>query len=215
MLLWTPEAETAFNSLKTTFTTAPLLHHPDPEKPFVVEVDASTTGVGGILSQHPELSSKPLPCAFFSKELSPAEANYEIGNRELLAVKLALEEWRHWLEGAKHPFLVLTDHKNLQYLRDAKRLNPRQARWALFFTRFHFKISYRPGSKNTRADALSRLHASDTPVEEPETILPERLFVNPIQWEINEQLLELSQQQPRIPECPPRRFMYLKISAIP
>jgi len=128
MLLWTPEAETAFNSLKTTFTTAPLLHHPDPEKPFVVEVDASTTGVVRILSQYSELSSKPLPCAFFSKKLSPAEANYDIGNRELLAVKLALEEWRHWLEGAKHPFLVLTDHKNLQYLRDAKRLNPRQAR---------------------------------------------------------------------------------------
>ncbi|KAI2644950.1 Transposon Ty3-I Gag-Pol polyprotein [Labeo rohita] len=95
---------------------------------------------------------------FIKGKLSPAERNYDIGNRELLAIKLALEEWRHWLEGANHPFQVITDHKNLQYLRDAKRLCPRQARWALFFTRFNFSISYRPGSKNIRADALSRLY---------------------------------------------------------
>jgi len=92
---WTPEAEEVFTFLKSAFTTAPLLHHPDPERPFVVEVDASTTGVGGVLSQYSDCSSKPSPCAFFSKKFSPAEANYDIGNRELLAVKLALEEWRH------------------------------------------------------------------------------------------------------------------------
>lgn len=70
-------------------------------------------------------------------------------------MKLALEEWRHWLEGAKHPFLVLIDHKNLEYLRTAKCLNSRQARWMLFFGRFNFTLSYRPGSKN-KADDLSR-----------------------------------------------------------
>lgn len=89
-----------------------------------------------------------MPCAFFSRKLSSAERNYDIGNWELLAVKLALEEWRHWLEGARLPFLVLTDHKNLQYLKEAKRLNPRQAKWALFLTRFHFLIYYHQGSKN-------------------------------------------------------------------
>lgn len=113
---------------------APLLCHPDPDKAFLVEVDTSTTGIGAVLSQQQQKSAKPLPCAFFSKKLSPAEQNYDIGNRELLAIKLALEEWRHWLEGAWHPFVVLTDHKKLQYLKEAKRLNPRQARWALFFT---------------------------------------------------------------------------------
>ncbi len=111
------------------------------------------------------------PCAFFSRKLSPAEKNYDIGNRELLAIKLALEEWRHWLEGAAQPFLVLTDHKNLHYLRNAKRLNPRQARWALFFTRFQFKISYRPGPRNIKADALSRIHAPEESKEEPEGII--------------------------------------------
>ncbi|KAK3506690.1 hypothetical protein QTP70_015415 [Hemibagrus guttatus] len=146
-------------------------------KPFIVEVDASTTGVGAVLSQQQGNPSHLHPCAFFSRKLNLAEMNYDIGNRELLAVKLALEEWRHWLEGARHPFLVLTDHKNLEYLRAAKRLNPRQARWALFFTRFDFTISYRPGSKNTKADALSRLFTPEEITEDPETILPERVIV--------------------------------------
>ncbi|KAK3518635.1 hypothetical protein QTP70_006078 [Hemibagrus guttatus] len=123
-LVWTPAATHAFQTLKQAFTTAPLLVHPDPELPFIVEVNASTTGVGAVLSQQQGNPQKLHPCAFFSRKLNPAEVNYDIGNRELLAVKLALEEWRHWLEGAKHPFTVLTDHKNLEYLRAAKRLNP-------------------------------------------------------------------------------------------
>ncbi len=77
---------------------------------------------------------------------------------------------------------MLTDHKNLQYLREAKRLNPRQARWALFFTRFNFTISYRPGPKNIKADALSRLYAPEEGEDPPEPIIPERMFISPIQW---------------------------------
>ncbi|CAJ0960985.1 unnamed protein product [Ranitomeya imitator] len=84
-------------------------------------------------------------------KFSPAERNYDVGNRELLAMKWAFEEWRHWLEGAKHRVVVLTDHKNLTYLESAKRLNPRQAR-----------------SKNVKADALSRSFVPDSPgVPEP------------------------------------------------
>ncbi|KAI3377400.1 hypothetical protein L3Q82_008590 [Scortum barcoo] len=75
-----------------------------------------------------------------------------VGNKELLAVKVALEEWRHWLEGAEQPFIVWTDHKNLEYLKSAKRLNSRQARWALFFSRFRFTLLYRPGSQNAKPD---------------------------------------------------------------
>ncbi|KAK3529361.1 hypothetical protein QTP70_029335 [Hemibagrus guttatus] len=144
------------------------------------KVDASTTGVGAVLSQQQGNPRKLHPCAFFSRKLSPAEVNYDIGNRKLLAIKLALEEWRHWLEGAKHPFMVLTDHKNLEHLRDAKRLNPCQARWVLFFTRFDFTISYHPGSKNIKADALSCIHSLEENTEDPEPILPEKLFASPI-----------------------------------
>lgn len=75
--------------------------------------------------------------------MSPAERNYNVGDRELLAVKLALEEWRHWLEGAQEPFIVLTDHRKLEYIQRAKRLNPRQTRWAFFFYRFDSLISPR------------------------------------------------------------------------
>jgi len=201
-LSWTPAATQAFETLKIAFTTAPLLVHPDPELPFIVEVDASTTGVGAVLSQQQGNPSKLHPCAFFSRKLNPAEINYDIGNRELLAIKLALEEWRHWLEGAKHPFTVLTDHKNLGYLRDAKRLNPRQARWALFFTRFDFTISYRPGSKNVKADALSRIHCLEENNEDPEPIIPERLIVSPISW--SEETPPKSNASTSIPPgCPP------------
>ncbi|KAK3539704.1 hypothetical protein QTP70_012035 [Hemibagrus guttatus] len=153
-LSWTDQARTAFLQLKDRFTTAPILRHPDPELPFVVEVDASCSGIGAVLSQRHGEPGKLHPCAFHSRKLTAAERNYDVGNRELLAIKAALEEWRHWLEGARHPFQVLTDHRNLEYLRGAKRLNPRQARWALFFTRFVFTVTYRPGSKNGKADAL-------------------------------------------------------------
>ncbi|KAK1798925.1 hypothetical protein P4O66_007199 [Electrophorus voltai] len=67
------------------------------------------------------------PIAYFSRKLSSAERNYGVGDCELLAMKLGFEEWRHWLEGARHPFTVNTDHKNLEYLQTTKRLNARQA----------------------------------------------------------------------------------------
>ncbi|KAL0185695.1 hypothetical protein M9458_017365, partial [Cirrhinus mrigala] len=207
-LTWTPEASQTFQQLKQAFITAPILAHPDPQLPFVVEMDASTTGVGAVLSQQQQQGKSPElhPCAYFSKKLSPAERTYDIGNRELLAIKLALEEWRHWLEGSIHPFQVLTDHKNLQYLRDAKRLTPRQARWALFFTRFQFSISYRPGSKNVRADALSRIHSPEETPEPTEPILPEKIFVNPIQWTTPPVASDPAPEAP--PDCPPhRRFV--------
>ncbi|XP_037537366.1 AFG3-like protein 2 [Nematolebias whitei] len=70
----------------------------------------------------------------YISESLDSEKNYDVGNRELLAVKLALEEWRHWLEGTDTPFLIWTDHKNLTYLRDARRLNPRQTKLALLRT---------------------------------------------------------------------------------
>ena len=135
---WTPRAETAFRDLKKRFVSAPILVQPDPSLQFVVEANASDTGVGAVLSQRSPSDHKLHPCAFFSCRLSPPERNYDVGNRELLAVKLALEEWRHWLEGAEHPFIVWTDHRNLAYIQFAKRLSSRQARWALFFGRFNF-----------------------------------------------------------------------------
>ncbi|KAL0195268.1 hypothetical protein M9458_008840, partial [Cirrhinus mrigala] len=198
-LVWNPTAHEAFQWLKTIFSTAPMLHHPDPELPFTVEVDTSTTGVGAVLSQAAGESSLLHPCAYFSRKLSPGEQNYDIGNRELLAIKLALEEWRHWLEGARHPITIITDHKNLQYLREARRLNPRQARWALFLTRFNFTITYRPGSKNIPADTLSRMFSPEAPTE---PIISPDLIVSPKVWEMDHNIQQATLQEPASPDCP-------------
>ena len=89
-------------------------------------------------------TSNCIPAPSSPTVLTRGERNYDVGNRKLLAVKMALEEWRHWLEGAERPFIVWTDHKNLEYLRTAEHLNSRQARWALLFTRFNCSLSYRP-----------------------------------------------------------------------
>lgn len=136
------------------------------------------------------------PCAFFSKKLTSEEINYDFRNRELLAIKMALEEWHLWLEGAHHPFIVYIDHKNLEYLREAKR-------WALFFTRFNFTISNRPGSRIIKADALSRQFSPNDPHKSPDPIVPLSLIVSPIQWSLEEQLAKTNTNT--LPECPPNR----------
>lgn len=128
---------------------------------FIVEVYASDTGVGAMLSQQEEKDNSIHPFAIFSCQLSAVEQNYNIRDRELLVAKLALEQWHNWLEGDDQPFLVLTDPKNLEYLRSAKRLNSCQVQWALFFNRFKFLPSYRPGLKKCKADAL--FHLFDLP----------------------------------------------------
>ncbi len=116
-IFWSPAADQAFGHLKERFSTAPILHHPDPE----CEMDVSSTGVGGILSQHHGSSPKLFPCAYFSRKLNQGQQNYDVGNRELLAMKAAFEEWRHWLEGSRFPFSVLNDHLNLEYLHSARK----------------------------------------------------------------------------------------------
>lgn len=95
----------------------PILKHLDPTKPFIVEVDASETGAGSVLSLWFGEKPKLHQMAFFSKKLLPAEQTYDIANHELLAVKLPLENWHHWLEGTAHPFINFTD---LEYLKTAK-----------------------------------------------------------------------------------------------
>ena len=205
--LWTSEADDAFQHLKDLFTSAPVLAMPDTSRQFILEVDASEVGIGAILSQRSQDDDKLHPCAFYSRRLSPAERNYDVGNRELLAIHDALKEWRHWLEGATLPFVVLSDHKNLIYLQSAKRLSPRQSRWALFFTRFNFTIAYKPGTENVRADALSRRFSSDTaPTPVPETILPSSCFLGALTWEIETEVSRAHESDPGPDGGPPNRL---------
>ena len=92
---------------------------------------------------------------FLSKSLSPIKWNYEIHDKEMLAIIRALEEWRHFLEGAEHQFKIWTDHKNLEYFMTAKRLNWRQARWSLLLARFDFLLHHHPRKTTGKSDVLN------------------------------------------------------------
>ena len=160
--LLSEEAKTAFESLKKAFTSAPVLAYFDPKKKTVLETDASNWASGGVLSQYGE-DGVLRPVAYFSSKHSPQECNYEIYDKELLAIVKTLEEWRPELEGIEEQFEVITDHKNLQHFMTTKLLNQRQVRWSEFLSRFNFRIVYRPGKLADRPDALSR-KAEDQPL---------------------------------------------------
>jgi hypothetical protein len=152
---WSTQAQQAFDKLKTKFTTAPILAHARFDQPYVVETDGSDFALGAVLSQIQE-DGKLHPIAFYSRKFTAAEINYEIYDKELLAIVAAFEQWRHYLCGAQHTTTVFTDHKNLLYYTTTRRLNRRQARWSMFLADFDFEIKYRPGSQQLKPDALSR-----------------------------------------------------------
>jgi len=152
---WSSACEQAFQELKKRFVTAPILAHFDPDLESVVEADSSDHAQGGVLSQYGK-DGILRPVAFFSRKLAPAETNYEIYDKELLAIVRCFEQWRPELEGSLFPIRVLTDHKNLQYFMTTKQLSHRQTRWAEYLSRFDFKIVYRPGRLGQKPDALTR-----------------------------------------------------------
>ena len=152
---WEAEEQAAFDELKRRFVESPVLRMYDPNRRTRIEVDASGNATGGVLSQEAE-DGKWHPVAFHSESMSDAERNYEIYDKEMLAIIRALQAWRHYLEGLPSVFEIQSDHKNLEYWRTAQNLTRRQARWALYLSRFNFVISHKPGTSNGRADALSR-----------------------------------------------------------
>jgi len=141
--------------LKTVFTSRLLLVAPNLDKEFRVEADASNFATGGVLSIKCEDSKWKL-VAYISKLLNETERNYEIYNKEMLAVIRCLEAWRHFLKGTKGKFEVWTDHKNLKYFMSNQKLNYRQAQWALYLSRFDFVLKHIAGSKIGKVDGLSR-----------------------------------------------------------
>lgn len=164
---WSKECQTNFDLLKEKFTTGPILAPFDPMRTTVVETDSSGYNVGGVLSQYDD-ENQLRPCAYFSKRNSPAESNYQIYDKELLAVVRCLEAWDAELRSVDE-FQVITDHKNLEYFFSPRRLTERHVRWSLFLSRFNFKFSYRKGEENQRADSLSR-REQDMPEEQDERV---------------------------------------------
>jgi len=153
---WGTKKQEAFEHLKMVVTTAPILASPQDSEPFCIEANSSDFTSGAVLSQQLPREEKWHPVAFYGKSLSLVEWNYEIHDKEMLAIIRVLEEGRHFLEGARHPVEIWTDHKNLKYFMTAKKLNRHQVRWSLYLAHFDFKLIHRPGRSMGKPDALLR-----------------------------------------------------------
>jgi len=150
---WTSDQENAFQALKKMCTTSPTLRIFDVKLPIQVETDASDLAIGACLTQ--EHSGQRHPLAYYSRKMTPAEQNYDIHNKELLAIVVSLQHWRVYAEGAPG-LIIYSDHKNLTTFTTTKELNRRQVRWSQLLGQYKFKIVYTPGKDNSRADGLSR-----------------------------------------------------------
>ena len=151
---WTADCKHAFQELRQRLTSTPVLAHPDFNRPFVLDTDASDTGIGAVLSQVDE-GGKERVIAYGSRLLSKPERNYCVTRRELLAVVTFVRQFRPYLMGQR--FLLRTDHGSLTWLRNFKDPEGQLARWLEILQQFDFEIVHRRGRKHTNADALSRL----------------------------------------------------------
>lgn len=153
---WDNSCESAFFQIKQAFKEGTMLAHFEPQRQTVLETDASDYVTAAILSQYDD-SGILRPVAFMSKKMLPAECNYEIYDKELLAIVHAFETWTAELGSVEAPTLVLTDHKNLEHFTTTKKLNRRQVRWNELLADYNFKIVFRPGKKGGKPDALTRI----------------------------------------------------------
>ena len=152
---WGEDQQKAFQFLKNAFTSEPVLAMWDPERETRLEVDSSGFALSGIISQKLE-DGLWHPIAFRSEGMAPAERNYEIYDKEMLAIIASLKDWRHFLEGLPKPFEIWSNHENLTYWKEPQNLSRRQARWAQYLFRFNFVLTHIAGNKNIKADVLSQ-----------------------------------------------------------
>jgi hypothetical protein len=152
---WTEREQAALELLQYRLTSAAVLVHPNPKRPYVVTTDASDFATSGVLSQEQD-DGTVRPIAYFSRKMNDTERRYATHDKELLALILAVEHWRVYLEGSEHPIMLRTDHRSLQHLSTQPNLNARQVRWVEKLSEFDFVIGYVPGKDNAVADALSR-----------------------------------------------------------
>jgi hypothetical protein len=160
---WDDAAKSAFEQLKWAMISEPILRHFDPAKPLTLETDASDYAIGAVCSQ-PDDSNILHPLGYFSRKLKDPELNYDIHDKELLAIINALSKWSTYCKNTQHKITILTDHKNLEYWTMKKDLNLRQARWAELLANYDFMITYRPGKLAGKPDILSR-ESGDSPWE--------------------------------------------------
>ncbi|CAN7067397.1 unnamed protein product [Brassica rapa subsp. trilocularis] len=149
---WNLDATNAFNALKIVLTTTPVLALPDFAKTFVVETDASNTGIGAVLMQDGH------PICYISRALGPRHQGLSVYEKELLAVVYAVQTWSAYL--AHKPFIIKTDQQSLKFLIEQKITTPFQHMWLSKLMGYTFEIQYKKGKENVVADALSRVSGS-------------------------------------------------------
>jgi hypothetical protein len=181
---WDKEQVKAFEHLKTLMCSRPILRQPDYTKQFFLATDASAYGVGAVLLQEGEINprtKKPTqhPIAYYSATFIQTERNYDIYERELLAVIKALQHWRPHLAATEIPVIVLTDHANLTFWKNPKTVNRRVARWFAFLQDYNLQIKHVPGKLHAAADMLSRPPTADRGENDNTnlTLLPPHIFV--------------------------------------
>ncbi|CAL1390315.1 unnamed protein product [Linum trigynum] len=145
---WTTDADSAFHALKTAMTTTPVLALPDFTQPFVVETDASGSGIGAVLMQNDR------PISFLSRALGKSREGLSTYAKEMLAVVTAVQNWRPYLLGRK--FIIRTDQRSLKHLLGQRITTPEQQQWLSKLMGYDYDIIYKPGPQNQAADALSR-----------------------------------------------------------
>ncbi|XP_075697048.1 uncharacterized protein LOC142662718 [Rhinoderma darwinii] len=153
MVKWAPACEEAFTALKTALTTAPVLAAPDYKRRFLVQTDASTYGIGAVLSQI-DAAGHEHPVAFISRKLLDREVAYATIEKECLAIVWALKKLQPYLYG--RDFTIVTDHNPLTWLNRVSGDNGRLLRWSLSLQPYSFSIQYKRGSQHQNADGLSR-----------------------------------------------------------
>ena len=197
---WMTSCQTAFDRLKEEFAKEPVLTLLDLDKPFTITTNASKDASGGILLQA-DSNGEWHPCSYLSQSFSPAERNYNIYNRELLAVIRGPKTWKHYLQGSPFLVKVFTDHKNLLYFKELQKLNQRQARWMLDIGDYDPKLVHVPGKELAGPNTLSQqpdLIPKEDHDNEQTTLLPESLFINIINHALEEKIKSSSEKDPLV-----------------
>ena len=181
---WEETQVKAFETLKTLMCRKPILRQPDYSQPFFVSTDASAYGVGAVLSQEGELNprtKKPTqhPIAYYSATFTPTERNYDIYERELLAVLKALEHWRPHVAATDVPVTILTDHANLTFWKIPRKVNRRVARWFATLQDYNLVFKHVPGKLHTAPDMLLRPPGANHGEEDNQnvTLIPSESFI--------------------------------------
>jgi hypothetical protein len=192
---WTPAANQAFQTLKTTMCTTPVLALPDFTKTFVLECDTSGKGIGTILMQEGR------PFAFTSKQLSEKNLGKPIYEKEMLAILHAVELWRPYLLGQR--FQIKTDHQSLKYFLEQRISSQEQQKWVTKLFGYDYEIIYKKGKENVVADALSRKYEDEGSLFSLSFIVPDWLQAVHQEWLQDPKSLHLIQQLQNKAQAPP------------